>query len=118
MDAKIAWVHLRGMKLLVLLAILAAGCQRSAEHAAAPGYADDIRKLCNVMQLSGADAATADQRQLLTANWLSKNLTTAESHEFLVKIQPLDNESKAQALEREAARVEVGACPLAAEWRK
>jgi hypothetical protein len=45
-------------------------------------------------------------------------LKTPEAHEFLVKIQPLEGEPKARALDDEAHRVGLASCALSAEWRK
>jgi hypothetical protein len=80
-------------------------------------YAGDIAKLCDVVQLSGAASDPSGDRRLPIANWLAANLTTAESRQFLARIQPLVGDQKAAALEAEARRVGLSACSLAAEWR-
>ncbi|MBA3391901.1 MAG: hypothetical protein H0T89_04610 [Deltaproteobacteria bacterium] len=118
--------------LVYLVVLLTAGCQRddkspsespplplaapTAGRTDAP-YADDIRKLCGVMSLSGAEQVPAGERALPIANWLAANLETAESRKFLVAIQPLVGEPKAAALDAEAKRVGLPGCALAAEWR-
>lgn len=115
------------MKWIAGIAIVAAlGCQRDSDkpaptqsvRTAAPGsaYAKDIEALCDAVKRSGAEDDPG-ARQLTIANWLAANLTTPESRQFLVKIQPLVGEEKAQALETEAKRVGLPGCPLAAEWR-
>jgi hypothetical protein len=80
-------------------------------------YARDIEKLCDVVRLSGAERESPEDRRLPIANWLAANLTTAESRKFLVQIQPLGGDRKADALEAEARRVGLSGCNLAAEWR-
>jgi hypothetical protein len=81
------------------------------------GYAGDIQKLCDVVQLSGVAGNPAEDRRLPIANWLAANLTTGESRQFLARIQPLVGNDKADALEAEARRVGLPGCALAAEWR-
>lgn len=92
--------------------VAAAGATPSTE------YASDIAKLCDAVTLAGAtDAPSQSDRNVLVANWLAKNLATAESRQFLVRIQPLVGDEKASALEDEAARVGLAGCALAAAWR-
>jgi hypothetical protein len=86
-----------------------------AARGSSKDYAGDIQKLCDVVQQSGA--GSGDDRRLHIANWLAANLVTAESRQFLARIQPLVGEEKAGALEAEARRVGLPACALAAEWR-
>jgi len=80
-------------------------------------YKADIGKLCDVVSLSGAAGMEAGDRSYTIAQWLPANLTTPESKQFLVKIQPLVGNAKAAALEDEAKRVGLPGCALAAEWR-
>jgi hypothetical protein len=80
-------------------------------------YAGDIQKLCDVVRLSGAETESPDDRRLPIATWLAANLTTAESRQFLARIQPLGGVDKADALDAEARRVGLAGCALAAEWR-
>lgn len=116
---------------VAIAAVLTAACgsedkagKRSEVGSAAGGqaaptqpYAGDIEKLCNVVTLSGADQVPYGERALPIANWLAANLSTQESRQFLVHIQPLVGDDKANALEAEAKRVGLAACALAAEWR-
>lgn len=88
-----------------------------AAPSGATGYAGDIDKLCNVVVLAKADQVPSGERALPIANWLAANLTTPESRQFLVKIQPLVGTAKADALDAEARRVGLTGCALAAEWR-
>ena len=119
MDAKIARVHSRGMSRIACAAVVAAalfaGCKKTP-HEESP-YAGDIRKLCNVMKLSGADVAKDPQKPLLTAQWLGANIQTKEAHEFMIKIQELEGEQRAKAYEEEAKKVGLDDCPIATEWR-
>ena len=86
--------------------------------ASTPGsaYAKDIEALVRGHDPVGR-RQDSDARTLTIANWLAANLTTPESRKFLVQIQPLAGEAKAQALETEAKRVGLAGCALAAEWR-
>jgi hypothetical protein len=88
-----------------------------AEAPVTPGYAQDIEKLCDAVKRSGADQLPAGERVMPIANWLAANLTTSESRAFLIRIQPLTGNAKADALEAEARRVGHDGCALAAEWR-
>ncbi|MBA3460447.1 MAG: hypothetical protein H0T46_10830 [Deltaproteobacteria bacterium] len=80
-------------------------------------YAQDIAALCDCVSRSGADKGEEDARALTIANWLSANLKTPESRKFLVEIQPLVGDAKANRLDAEAKRVGLSGCALAAEWR-
>ncbi len=126
MDAKIAPVQsVACMKWIVCLVVVA-GCQRvdAGEHplvepaalTAGPPYTKDIEALCESVTRSGADKIEPEARQLTIANWLGANLTTPESRKFLVRIQPLVGDAKAEALVAEAKRVGLAGCALAAEW--
>jgi hypothetical protein len=144
MDAKIARVQsVAVMRSIVWLVVAAAACRGSddrtrppppavAEPAAAaapkaagqpaeppvtPAYAQDIEKLCDAVKRSGADQVPAGERAMPIARWLAANLTTSESRGFLIRIQPLTGNAKADALEAEAHRVGHDGCALAAEWR-
>ena len=80
-------------------------------------YRADITTLCDVMRLSGADQKPKDEQWTVVAMYLGPQLKTTESRDFLAAIQPLRGEPKALALETEATRVGLKACPLAADWR-
>jgi len=81
-------------------------------------YRADITNLCDALKLSGADQIHDDSRITTIAMWLGPNIHTEEAHKFLVSIQPLKGEAKAQRLDEEAKRVGLLTCPLSAEWRK
>jgi hypothetical protein len=80
-------------------------------------YRKDIDSLCNVVHLSGADEQPQEARQAMIAMWLGPHITTEDGHKYLIAIQPLQGEAKANELEAEARRVGLSGCPLAAEWR-
>jgi len=114
------------MKWIACLLVAALGCQAKDSDKPAPvksvmattpgsPYAKDIEALCEAISRSGA--ANDDSRTLTIANWLAANLTTPESRKFLVEIQPLVGNAKADALEAEAKRVGLAGCALAVEWR-
>jgi hypothetical protein len=102
--------------LVMLVMALGLGCH--GDPPPAPPYARDIEKLCNVSVLSGADPQSPNGRTLTIATWLAANLETSEAHDFLIRIQPLEGEAKAQALLDEAHKVGQADCALAGEWRK
>ena len=121
------------MTRLACLLVVAAACQRGASGSGSgsggPGsgsgaqpttqaYRDDIAALCDVLRLSGADQQEPSARAALIAMWLGPHLKTPESHDFLVKIQPLVGTATADALDGEAKRLGMPGCALAAEWRK
>ena len=105
--------------------LVVAGCQRGETGAptrAEPttttsAYAKDIEALCESMTRSGADQLAPEARQVTIAGWLSTTLQTPESRKFLVRIQPLVGDAKAEALSGEAKRVGLADCALAALWR-
>ena len=66
---------------------------------------------------SGADQLAEGERLLAIARWLPEHLETQEAHEFLARIQPLEGEAKAAALDSEARRVGLAGCALAGAWR-
>jgi len=116
------------MKWFACLVVASLGCQSGAGDApasgqsvrAAPpgsGYAKDIEALCESVVRSGADKIEPEARTLTNPNWLAANLTTPESRQFLVRIQPLVGDAKASALDGEAKRVGLTGCSLATEWR-
>jgi hypothetical protein len=113
--------------------LIAAACQKGDASAPPPpapaagsgvprpfvtdDYRKDIDSLCNVVHLSGADQQPPDARQAIIAMWLGPHITTEEGHAYLIAIQPLQGDAKANELEAEARRVGLGGCPLADEWR-
>ncbi len=103
-----------------LLLVVACHKSKSAPVAASvtPEYKQDIVNLCDVMQLSGADQLPEGSRSPSIAIWLGPHIKTPAGHDFLVKIQPLEGMDKAAALDAEAARVGIGTCALADEWRR
>ena len=114
MDAKIARVQSRPVRAFVVAACAVAGCQSGMS---ADAYARDIGKLCDAVQLAGAADKDSQEKTLLVAKWLGKNLETPKAHDFLVRIQPLEGSAKADALDSEARRVGYARCALAEEWR-
>jgi hypothetical protein len=108
------------MKWLVLLCVAACGSSSAKEDPPAPvaaPYVGDIDNLCNVVERSGSTDLHPNDRIFKTATWLAANFKTDDARKFLAKIQPLDREAKATALETEAKRVGLAGCPLAGEWR-
>ena len=83
-----------------------------------PEYRKDITTLCDVIHLSGADQLPEAERWPAIAMWLGPHIATEEGRGFLVAIQPLTGEPKAQALDAEAHRVGLATCALSAEWRR
>jgi len=124
MDAKIELVHsgqtMTRTACLIACLGLAASCRRDSGSPAAQvpaPYKSDIESLCDSVVRSGADQLTPGNRPLAIATWLGQHLQTEEAHQYLVKIQPLDGDAKAHALDAEALRVGLPGCALSAEWR-
>ena len=104
--------------MLAFVAALACGRDQPAgPEGVAAGYARDVEKLCDVVARSGAVSHDGNDRVFLVASWLGENLETADARSLLARIQPLEGEAKAEALEREARRVGLAGCALAGEWR-
>jgi hypothetical protein len=82
-----------------------------------PQYAADIDALCNSIERADAVGHTAQEQQVMVAMWLGDNIHTAAARAFLVQMQPLVGDAKADALDAERARVGLATCPLAAVWR-
>jgi hypothetical protein len=99
----------------VWLVAMTVACQRGA---ASDPYAQDVANICDVVRLSGATGMASNDMRFVTAKWFGENLKTEAAHQFLVRINPLQGEAKAEALEAEARRVGLDGCALAAEWRK
>jgi hypothetical protein len=102
--------------------VIVAGCQHGDGDAPKPGvdakYRHDIASLCDVVHLSEADKLAPGERAPVIAMWLGPHIQTNEARQFLVTVQPLTGETKAQALEAEARRVGLPSCALANEWRQ
>jgi hypothetical protein len=107
-------------QLLLCLGVVAScrnGSSTSAVASVPEPYRLDIENLCDAVVRSGADQRPAAEHPLLIARWLGDHLQTDEAHQYLVQIQPLIGEAKAQALEAEAQRVGLPRCALADQWR-
>jgi hypothetical protein len=109
------------MSRLACLLALAAACQRGTSSSGGPtaqAYRDDVASICDAMTLSGADQQPPSAHAAMIAMWLGPHLKTSEAHDYLVRIQPLVGNAKADALDDEAKRVGLAGCALSAEWRK
>jgi PBP1b-binding outer membrane lipoprotein LpoB len=100
----------------IAVAFALAGCHR--EPAPPADYVEDITNLCDVVHLAKADELPRGDRAPIIAMWLGPHIKSSEGHDFLVKIQPLTGDAKANALEAEARKVGLSGCALAAEWRE
>jgi hypothetical protein len=85
--------------------------------AVTPAYTADIEALCNAISRAHAEGLTSQEAQVTVAMWLGDNIHTADARAFLVRIQPLAGDAKADALDVERGRVGLDVCPLAATWR-
>jgi hypothetical protein len=93
------------------------GCGRDPAAKVSEPYRSDIASLCDVVARSGADKLESGGRAYTTAMWLAANLQTQDAKDYLIRIQPLVGEPKADALEAEARRAGLPHCALADEWR-
>ena len=113
------------MKLFPALLLVLCACQtdeKSSQKAVVAAradqvYADDVRKLCDSMSLSGADKLEQLERVGPHSKWLAENLATTEARDFLIRFQQLPPDQKAGALEAEAKRVGLSGCAFAAEFK-
>jgi hypothetical protein len=110
------------MKRLYLLALVAAvACQSSDKEAPITAvdaaYKADIEALCDVVNRSGTAGMDVNDRTMKIATWLGSNLQTKDARQFLAKIRPIKGPAKGDAIDAEAKRLGIAACPLAAEWR-
>ena len=101
----------------------AAGCQQSnpsaADQATGPAspYVQDMDRICNSEERSGALEQPEGARAVAVAQWLGNNIQTAEAREFLVTLARTGPEDKAALIEKEAARAGLSDCPLVRRWR-
>ena len=108
--------------LFVAVALLATACQQGhgeiggTQAAITAEYANDIRKICDAVKLSGADKDPGGQ-VVIVANYLAAHLETKESRDWMIKIQPLEGDAKARAFDEEARRVGLPVCAVSAMWK-
>lgn len=147
MDAPAAVGHAAGVRLAVIVAVLAAACQTgtssppatgsgrppSAATAgqpkggpAAPGAAvvamlnkDEAEELCNAYERSGAATDSPDNRDYLVANYLAKTVKSETGHAWLINFARLgaDKAARIDALNRAAKDAGLTSCPLVAMWK-
>lgn len=102
--------------------LLAAGCQQgnppAADQATGPTspYGQDMDRICNSEERSGALAQPEGARTVAVAQWLGNNLQTAEARAFLVTLAQTRAEEKAALIMKEATRAGLSDCPLARSW--
>lgn len=77
---------------------------------------DHIERVCNVMELSGAARATEAEHQYLVAEWLGRNVTSAEGRAFLADLARTPPAGKSAFLRAASARAGLAECPLARVW--
>jgi hypothetical protein len=109
------------MKSLAAAAVVVAlaGCQHGNEPTSADAeYRADIARLCDSLQLSGADKHPRDEQWATQAIWLATSTKTTQAHDFFVKLTSLQGEARAKAMDDEAHRLGFASCVLSAEWRR
>lgn len=108
-----------------LAAVLVSGliaCQRR-DPASAPAdfrataFGRDMDRICNAVEQSGASQQPKGAHQMMVAQWLGSNLESPEGRKFLAGIARLEGAAKAKALEDEAHKVGLAACPIADAWK-
>ena len=104
------------MKGLVLLALVVAGCQ-SGKQAKPKAYVEDLERICNAEELSGADEQDPNRRSLFVATWLGNSLVTQEARDLMAKQAPLAPKEKAALLRAEAKEAGLSGCPTADTWQ-
>ncbi len=96
--------------------LAAAACQSGRSEKLPAGYAEDIHRICNMEELSGALDLSVAERPLRSGYWLERNLETPEGRKLAATIFPLPPARKAEALRTEARRAGVSPCPTADSW--
>ncbi len=83
-----------------------------------PAYARDVDRFCFAERHAGALDIETTARGMVVADWLGKNLETAEARSFLLSLQKLSATDKAKRLRSESQRAKLEDCPTAAAWEK
>ncbi len=83
-----------------------------------PAYARDVDRFCFAERHAGALDIETTARGMVVADWLGKNLETAEARKFLLSLQKLSATEKAKRLRSEGQRAKLADCPTAAAWEK
>jgi hypothetical protein len=102
----------------MIAAIAATACQQGEPRSPPvdPAYAQDISRICNAEELSGAKEQPEGARQMAVAEWLGPAIETEQAREFLAVLTEFTGAAKAKRLRDEAKRVGLGDCALAASW--
>jgi hypothetical protein len=129
MHASARSVHPAGLRILSLLCLLAIGAcgssKSDADKASATtpkdeatlSYHDDVRRICNAEELSGALAEEENRRSMVVAMWLGSNLVTQQARDLLAKQAPLPPAEKRALLLGEARAAGLDACKTAEAWQ-
>ena len=72
--------------------------------------------ICDVMQRSGALERSEAEWQFVVADWLGRNVTSAEGRAFLVELARTPGPDKAALLTAAGRRAGLDDCPLARIW--
>jgi hypothetical protein len=126
MDAKIA--NHRAVSTFTCAALLiaagaASACQdqKPAEPSATAwtktAEGRDLEKICNVMKYSGAVEESPENHEYLTATYLSKNIESSATREFMISFSDKPVAQKADLLSARAASFGISVCPTALMWR-
>jgi hypothetical protein len=79
-------------------------------------YVEDVRRICNAEQLSGALEQDPNGRSMFVANWLANNLVTQDGRDLMGKQAALEPAAKAELLRAEAKEAGLAECPTADTW--
>lgn len=102
--------------LLALLTLTLLGCKGDkVDDTAAIEYAEDIKRVCNAKELSGASNADPTQAPMMMATFLKGALTTKKAQELMANMASMTPSAKTSTLRDEAKKAGLASCPLADE---
>lgn len=76
----------------------------------------DIRRICHVMEESGANQLSEAEHPLTVARWLGSNITSEPGRAFLARLARTPPDGKASLLRAAGKQAGVADCPLARTW--
>lgn len=104
------------LTLTLLLASSLCSCKgKPTDDAAAVDYAEDIKRVCNAKELSGAANANPSEAPMLMATYLKGALTTKKAMDLMASMASLTPSARSAKLREEAKKAGLATCPLADE---
>ncbi len=115
----------RALALIVLCAAACGGESQDSASASAPApaassdaaYHEDVRRICNAEELSGALEEDPNRRAIIVAQWLGNNVVTQEARSLLAQQARLPPKGKRELLLAEAKKAGLPGCKTAEAWQ-